>query len=244
MQECARTAESPACCGRIAATSPSPRGSPRPACCGDGGTIREATSLRPVRVLSVPCRARNSATRSSCALRNLRRRARPSSWSALAPRARVGDGPSESRKALAAPCPAPGSQRCWKRTRRLPSNRVGRSWAPLCSSQAPYAFRRHHGPQALAVERGERRVVDDHREVRCRESGARPRGFPRAVGKHLRLQGVGAHYLRVHAAVAQARMKASRRRAPAPLRLLSTRCRAPHFTSHSASTLPKPPIHR
>ena len=27
----------------------------------------------------------------------------------------------------------------------------------------------------------------------------------------------------------------------APLRLLSTRCRAPHFTSHSASTLPKPP---
>ena len=39
----------------------------------------------------------------------------------------------------------------------------------LCALvQQPCAIRlwRHHGPQALAVERGERRVVDDHREVK------------------------------------------------------------------------------
>ena len=50
--------------------------------------------------------------------------------------------------------------------------------------QQPCAMRlwRHHGSHALAGERGERRIVDHHREMKdaAQRLSAR-RGFPRAV---------------------------------------------------------------
>ena len=44
------------------------------------------------------------------------------------------------------------------------------SRVPSCSSQAPCAFGSITAPHALGVERGERRVVDHHREMETRRA--------------------------------------------------------------------------
>ena len=240
---CARTADSPACRGRTAATSPNPRGSPRPACCRRRATIRGSTRLRPARVPWCPG-GRGIRRRVRCARRNLRRRARPSSWSAPAGRARGGDArASRGRHWPRRNFPAPDFRRCWRSDENMTKQSSGRSRVPWCSSHAPYAFGAMTVAHALAVERGERRVVDDHREM---EDAAQRliarRGFPRAVGS--RPWPSRRRLARLCTSTPRSRRlctKASASGVAAPLRLLSTRCRAPHFTSHSASTLPKPP---
>ena len=111
------------------------------------------------------------------------------------------------------------------------------------SSQAPCAFGPRHGSHALAGERGERRIIDHHREME--ETAQRLR---RGVD-------LGEESLHV---VRRADVCARRRALPrrdlaallriaaasgvdAPLRLVSTRWRAPHVDQPSASTLPNPP---
>src|SRR6185295_17715386 len=78
----------------------------------------------------------------------------------------------------------------------------------LCALvQQPCAIRlwRHHGPQALAVERGKRRVVDDHREVKYATKRLIARAdFREQSGNIFGGTSVGAHHLRVHTAVPQA----------------------------------------
>jgi hypothetical protein len=64
---------------------------------------------------------------------------------------------------------------------------------------------RQHGPQAFTIERGERRVVDDHGEVKHAAERLIARAdFCQQPGNVLRGTGVRPHHLGLHTAVPQA----------------------------------------
>jgi len=120
--------------------------------------------------------------------------------------------------------------------------RHDRPLSSRCNADASGAG--HHGPQALAVEReARRRVVNDHRRGEIRHGAVdRPRGISSASSRETSsaepasaLTTIRSHP-RGRAGSGPATLPLSPAFSSAPLRLLSTRCRAPHFVSHSAST--------
>ena len=79
------------------------------------------------------------------------------------------------------------------------------SRVPSCSSHAPSAFGRNDACHSLAVERGERRVVDDHREMKdSAQRLGRAADFSEQTRDIVRRAGIGFYDLHFDSAIAQA----------------------------------------